>query len=275
MLLPHALWVVGDVWAELLPPTVFLDGPGQVLWRWCAAEDPAMPPDHVAAFATLDECKPMQLGDRQVVVVTASWSGGVAVIDRASRRTLFSAPLPMAHSAAILPDGSLVGAGSTGCDRLLHWRLGVPEPLASIALPHAHAAVPDPRRGLLWSGGGQQVVAYDIGLEQGHPRHVIDMPDDGVHDLVWDGAGDALICSTDEAVWRIDPDSRKVVAWDPLHRMRWVKGIAPPINGGPLCFQKGEAGAWWSDTIYALAQGPVLAMVRFPGRKLYKVRWDR
>lgn len=276
MLLPHALWVVGDERAELLPPTLFAGpSPPEPLWRWTAADDPAMPRELVDAFAVLDECKPMRLDGRPVVVVTASSGGGATVIDRATRRTVFAAPLHMAHSAALLPDGSLVGAGSTGCDRLVRWRLDAREPVASLPLPHAHAAVPDERRGLLWSGGGDRVVAYDLLLREAEPRRSLTMPGHGVHDLVWDGEEAALLCSTDEGVWRIDPDSLRVEPWPPLAGLRLVKGIAPPLGGGPLCFHKGEGGNWWSDTVYALTDGPRLLMARFPGRRLYKVRWDR
>jgi hypothetical protein len=273
MLLPRALWVVGDAFAELYPPTLFVESYGAPLWRWCAADDPAMPAHHCAAFAVLDECRPASLLGREVVVVSAS-SGGVAVIDRATGTTVFSALLHNAHSAAVLPDGTLIGAASEGGDRLVRWRLDAVEALASVPLPHAHAVVPDARRGLLWSGGARQVVAFDLALEQAEPRVVISMPDDDVHDLVWDAPQISLLCSTRTGVWSIDPDTRSVAPWTPLARVRLVKGLAPPIDGGPLCFHKGEGGTWWSETVYALGGGPCLAMVRFPGRHLYKVRWD-
>jgi hypothetical protein len=274
LILPRPVWVVGDDRAELYPTSLFRDGLQQPLWSWHAASDPSMPSLLASAFTVLDECKPVQHGERALVVVTAS-SGGVAVIDRDTRQTIFARRLFNAHSADILADGSVVAAASTGGDALVRWRMDAQEPLFQVPLPHAHAVVPDAARGLLWSGGGRQVVAFDYGLTSPEPRVVIVMPDDEVHDLCWDCHQNQLLCSTQNAVWTIDPDTRVVQPWQPLAQMRLVKGIAPPHDDGAICFHKGEGGTWSSDVLYALTPAPQLAMVRFPGRKLYKARWDR
>ena len=70
------------------------------VWSWRAADSPEIPADMHALFRTTDDCKPVDGGRR---ILISSSGGGVALVDRETRRASFFARVTNAHSIEMLP----------------------------------------------------------------------------------------------------------------------------------------------------------------------------
>lgn len=128
------------------------------VWSWKAAGQPELPARLVKNYRTTDDCKPVS-GDR--VLITAS-SNGVALVERATGKTVFWASCANAHSAEMLPGERIVVACSVQPEgnRLAVFDARVPErELYSTELYSGHGAVWDGGRKLLWALGGKELRA--------------------------------------------------------------------------------------------------------------------
>lgn len=82
-----------------------------VTWAWQVSDvAKILPPEYQKYMIPLDECKPVDGGSK--ILLTSS-GGGVLLLDRESKKSLFYAHVPMAHSADLLPDGRVAVALST------------------------------------------------------------------------------------------------------------------------------------------------------------------
>ena len=79
------------------------------VWSWRAADSPGIPADMHALFRTTDDCKPVDGGRR---ILISSSGGGVALVDRETRRASFSARVTNAHSIEMLPGERIAAAAS-------------------------------------------------------------------------------------------------------------------------------------------------------------------
>src|SRR5688500_483021 len=159
------------------------------VWSWRAADSPEIPADMHPLFRTTDDCKPVDGGRR---ILISSSGGGVALIDRETRRASFSARVTNAHSIEMLPGRRIAAAASVSTagtgNRLVIFDAATGRELASDELRSAHGAVWDDARRLLWALGGDVLRAYTVGPAGGPARlertFEIALPDEGGHDLV-------------------------------------------------------------------------------------------
>ncbi|OYW11972.1 MAG: hypothetical protein B7X34_02375, partial [Acidobacteriia bacterium 12-62-4] len=135
-----------------------------VVWRWSAAQAAELPDAYKTKFRTTDDCKAVA-GNR--ILITAS-SDGVALVDRATKRTTFYGQCANAHSAELLPGERIAVACSVrekGGNRLAIFDAKTPEKeLFSTELYSGHGVVWDEGRKTLWALSGKELRAY--GLEQ-------------------------------------------------------------------------------------------------------------
>lgn len=290
------LWLCGDTRAELIAPASYPD-PGEPLWSWDSGGAPDLPDERRGWFRAMDEVKPAALESGQAVVLVTSSTGGAAVISRADRKLLFSAPCQNAHSIELLPGGLLAVAGSVGTDELQLWRLrdgpGATEPVAAAPMLHAHSAVWDPKRDCLWASGADKVAIFQVEGSPAAPKlaeaRSIQLPERGAHDMMPDGSGRDLLLSTGRRCWKLDTSTCELAPYGPLESIPNVKAISELIERQSelmerqselidrpvVAFQKGECGNWWSENIYILFPDGRLQMRTRPGRRIYKVRWDQ
>ena len=73
------------------------------VWSWRATDSPGIPADMHALFRTTDDCKPVDGGRR---ILISSSGGGVALVERETRRASFVARVTNAHSIEMLPGGA-------------------------------------------------------------------------------------------------------------------------------------------------------------------------
>ena len=138
------------------------------VWSWRAADSPGIPADMHTLFRTTDDCKPVDGGRR---ILISSSGGGVALVDRETRRASFVARVTNAHSIEMLPGGRIAAAASVSTagtgDRIVIFDAATGKELASDALRSAHGAVWDEERRVLWALGGDVLRAYNVGPPAG------------------------------------------------------------------------------------------------------------
>lgn len=277
------LWVCGDTLVELYSGDSAATS-AQPIWSWDSRTAAGVSDDRRARLRVMDEVKPVDLAGQRCVLMTSSGAGGCALIRRSDQAVLFTAGALAAHSAELLPGGWIVVAAANPLNelQLYHVSDGHPEaPRTRTAFPSAHGAVYDSASGLLWTCGADQVVAYRLDglMHERNPAweivHEIRLPERWAHDLSADPLHGGLIVTTQHNVWRLDAGSRAIAPFEPLAGLVAVKAVSVERRTGRIAFQKGEAGRWWSDTIYLLGPGQKLGMILLPERRLYKVRWDQ
>lgn len=244
--------------------------PYDAKWSWTAADSPSIPESFRARFRSTDECKPYT-GD--FLLITSS-SGGVALIDRNTKKCLFLTRSSNAHSACLLPDNQIVVAASYGGDEMQFFDLSDKRrpAVAAQALPchGAHGALWDANRKTLWALGGDELMALrrQDGCWHIASRHPLPTP--GGHDLSPAHNGRHLFITSNSQVLLFDRDSAKFAVHPLIGGEPKVKSVDLHPDTGLTVFHQGTAGTWWSDTIRFVGG----ATIRLKDRRLYKVRWD-
>jgi hypothetical protein len=83
----------------------------KTLWSWKISEVTDLPEKYQKILRPTHECKPV---GREQVLITSS-GGGVVLVDRATKKSLFWAHSPMAHSAEMLPNDRVVAMQGSYC----------------------------------------------------------------------------------------------------------------------------------------------------------------
>jgi hypothetical protein len=244
------------------------------VWSWKAAERPELPARLVKNYRTTDDCKPVS-GDR--VLITAS-SNGVALVERATGKTVFWASCANAHSAEMLPGERIVVACSVQPEgnRLAVFDARVPErELYSTELYSGHGAVWDGGRKLLWALGGKELRAYSLAewdtrkpslrLAASYP-----LPDPDGHELHPVAGSSMLVVTTGRKVWSFDRDARTFSPHPDLGDLRNIKSVSVHPQTKQLAYTQGENPNWWTSSIRFLHPA---ATLKRDGEKIYKVRW--
>ncbi|QEF97918.1 hypothetical protein Mal15_19640 [Stieleria maiorica] len=246
------------------------------VWSWKAEDSPEIPEAGRRSFATTDECKP--IGGS--LLITSS-SGGVALIRRSDKRCQFYTEAKNAHSACLLPVDRVAVASSFGGDELLVYKLARPsgspaKPVARIPLRGAHGAIWDEELKRLWALGSDELLLLDIGDEPtsstiGVDRR-IELPTPGGHDLSQSRETSIFFVTTNEHVYRFDARDARFTPHPILADRPKVKSVSEHPQTGEVVYHQGTPENWWSDRIRFLGDRED---IQLPGRRLYKVRWDR
>lgn len=255
-----------------------IDG-GQAVetWRWEAGKAADLPVDYRATLmAHIDDCKPADDG-RQVLLTSST--GGAVLIDRASGHVLFRAKVPMAHSATLLPDGRVAVALSIEPrgDRLeLYDRSASEVPLFHLPLPSGHGAIWDAPRRRLFALSHDMIQAFVLvewASQAPSLKEVARWPLPGRrdgHDLSARPDGRYFV-TTDDGVWRFDPDSGGFQPFAPLNPQRNVKAISARPDA--IAWVQAEESWWAHGFTVAKPDGSDAVRVPVDGLHLYKVRW--
>ncbi|WP_052573131.1 DUF6528 family protein [Haloferula sp. BvORR071] len=247
------------------------EGATKKVWSWRAKDCEGLPEKLKTAFATTDDCKPIDGGTR--LLVSAS-SGGCALLEIPSGKALWWARVPNAHTIESLPGGLIAVASSTGKDgnKLLIFDSKTPEtPLAAIELPSAHGLVWDDSRKTLWAMGYEELLA--CGIEPSVPASLevkarYPLPDKDGHDLRPVPGGADLILGTDSHVWRFDRDKKEFRPDPDLGDHKLVK-CTEPVTPGRLMFIQASEKQWWTDELHFLEPESKLQL---KGEMIYKAR---
>lgn len=244
----------------------------KILWEWIAGEADDLSPEMKKHMVPTDDCKPVDNGKK--ILVTSS-GGGVVLIDRQTKKSLFWARVPMAHSAELLPGGRVVVALSThGAGNSLEiYDIKKPDVmLFRDSLYSGHGVVWIASRERLYALGYNELREYSlVNWDSDSPGLQLvrqwQTPDNGGHDLTIVSASELLLTTTN-SVWRFDLKTGQFSPFEMIEDNKDIKSVNLNPRTRELIYTKAEI-SWWTHNIYCLNPDKVLSI---PGIDLYKVR---
>lgn len=243
------------------------------IWTWKAEGSLDLPKKMYNKFLTTDECKSLDQGKR--ILVTSS-SGGVALIEQATGRSLFYASVPNAHSAELIPKDLIAVAASfsSAGNRILLYNIKKSDLIVfSDSLYGAHGVQWDKKRKILWAIGTHELRSYSL-LEGDTPGleliKSMPLPDDDGHDLVFLDSKDVLCLTTGNNVWLYDIEENKFSEHPLIGGQSKVKSVSYNRLNKQTAYMKATDENWWGFYIRYAGSNKV---VHLPGEKIYKARW--
>ena len=246
------------------------------VWSWKATDNDGLPEHLRDKFRTTDECKPVEDG-RKILIVSSG--GGIALVERSTKKALFYAFIGNAHSAEILPNNRVVVAGSRHAQGncLAVFDLNQSEKiLYSEALDSGHGVVWDEPRRLLWALGYDQLKALRLkDWETAQPKlETVDtypLPDKSGHDLRPVPQTEDLVVTTGRNVFLFDRKQKTFRPHPDLGGKIDIKNVTIHPRTGQIAYVQADGPNWWADGVRMLKP---TGEIRLPGERLYKARWS-
>ncbi len=244
----------------------------KVNWEWNVGDASDLSAEMKKVMVPTDDCKPVDNGKK--ILITSS-GGGVVLIERKTKKCLFWAKVPMAHSAEYLPGGRIAVALSTheAGNSLEIYDVKKPNVvLFRDSLYSGHGVVWIPETKHLYALGFNVLREYSLlnWDTEGPGLQLIrkwKTPDNGGHDLTIVSPSELLLTTT-KSVWRFDIKNEKFIPFEMLKDASNIKSVNLDPKTGGLVYTKAEI-SWWTHHIYCLNPEKVLTI---PGINLYKVR---
>ncbi len=243
-----------------------------IIWRWKVSDATDLPEVYQKYMVPTDECKPV---DRARKILITSSGGGVVLVDRRTKKCLFYAHVPMAHSAELLPGGKVVVALSTDPDgnSLEVFDLkNSDKVIFKDSLYSGHGVVWMPVPESLFALGYNELREYSLKnwnseKPELHLKRKWVLPDNGGHDLS-SVSDNGLILTTANGVWVFNLREEQFYPFELLNQTKNVKSVNFNESTGELVYTKGEI-SWWTHNIYCLNPDKILII---PAINLYKAR---
>ncbi len=243
-----------------------------ILWRWDASETNDLPETFQEYMQSTDDCKPVD--DNKKILISSS-SGGVVLVDRETKQTLFYTHALNAHSAEWLPNNRIVVALSTASGGNSIELYDVDKPgtvLFKDSLYSGHGVVWIPGKGRLYAMGYNELREYSLENWNTknpslHLENSWELPDPGGHDLI-SVSESRLLISSHVGVWQFDIPKEKFSPFGPLESVQNVKSVNYDEITQRLIYTKGEI-SWWTHHIYCKNPDKIIAV---PDMHVYKVR---
>lgn len=243
-----------------------------ITWTWKVGDAMDLPEEYRKIMVPLDECKPVK-GGRQLLITSSG--GGVALLDVASKKVLFYAQSPMAHSAEMLPGGKVAVALSThtmGNSIELYDSRKSAQRLFRDSLYSGHGVIWNEKLQRLFALGFSELRSYRLAdWNSSKPLLVLEkswkLPDEGGHDL---SAVDdnTMVVSTHHNVFNFDIKKQQFTVFEPLAGKHDIKSANYNKVSQRLVYTQAEQ-SWWTFNIYSVNPGQI---IHIPDIKLYKVR---
>ena len=243
------------------------------VWSWNIDEPiEGLPAEYAEYLNPLDECK---LVDNNRKLLLTSSSSAVVLIDLKTKKNLFYARVPMAHSADLLPNDRVAVALSTHKkgNSLEIYDIAQPEKvLWRDSLYSGHGAVWHAERESLYALGYDVLREYKLkDWQSATPSLELvaswSIPVKSGHDLMKVDA-DRMLVSGHEGVYWFDVNSGEYTPFEPLHSTENVKSVNYNAKNGRLVYTKAEE-SWWTHHIYL--ENPT-KVITIDDMNIYKVR---
>lgn len=266
--------VCGDTSIKIVDVTASSDGAPAVTWEWDIKDAIGqLPEDFQQRNRSIDDCKPVDGGSK--ILLTSS-SSSTILLDIESRKCLFYARTPMAHSAELLPGDRIIVANSThreGNDLSLYDIANSDVRIWRDTLYSGHGAVWNKKYKSLFALGYSELRRYTLqDWDTEKPSLKLEdtwtLPGIGGHELSPFGK-DNLIVSVHEGVFTFDIKTGTFSPFKPLEGVENVKSVNCDPSSGRLVYTKAET-SWWTDHVYF--ENPSLTLNFDPEYKMYKVR---
>lgn len=273
--LSHELLACGDNKVLIIDKSKSNSSDVEVIWHWENTDvSDQLPEAYQKYLQTMDECK--FVDNHQKLLLTAS-SGGVVLIDRKTKRCLFYAYAPMAHSADFLPGNRIAVALSTHPkgNSIEIYDINQPEKvLFKDSLYSGHGSVWMEKRNRYYALGYDELREYALtDWKTNFPKLTLmrswKIPREGGHDLSRISDNELLV--TDHyGVSLFSIEKETFSPFSPLDTVPNVKSVNYNSVTGELIYTKAEE-SWWTHNIYLSNPDKVISI---PGMRLYKVRSD-
>ena len=264
--------------AIMLDPAKDWKDPSAVVWKWDPSAANGMNAKYAGWFGNISDCKPVLGGTHALV---AASFGGVALVRLSDSKVEFFANAEgNVHSAALLPDGNVVVASSTGNYLTLFDNSqntpGVPCTKGKrYFLDFSHGVVWDSARNVLWALARNELAEYEYNFDKSNPelvkRNSYPLPPECLigHDLYPVAGSDHLLFVTGhDGVAVFDAVSR---TFQKVSDIRDVKSVSLSAAGGAIIFLVPEE-QWWSQSV--VFGGKAMKKVgTLPNARIYKARF--
>lgn len=268
----HEIILAGDDRVIIIDYEHSTESNKKITWQLKTSEIIGLPDSVQRYFKTIDDAKSVDADKR--LLISAS-SGGVVLVDRETKKCLFYAHAPMAHSVESLPNDRIAIALSTakeGNSVRIYDVHQSNDMLFSDSLYSGHGVSWNDSRKRLYALGYDRLRAYSLrNWSSDKPSLTLEkeweLPEIGGHDLFAPSSNNLLL-STSKGVWKFNLDTEKFEAFEPLAREENVKSIYVDEKTGQLIYTKGEI-SWWTHQIHF--QNPEKT-IQVPEINLYKIR---
>ena len=245
----------------------------KVVWSWQASEAASQLPEIYQRYLiSMDECKPVDGGKN---ILATSSSGAVVLIERTTKKCLFYAHVPNAHSADALPGGRIAVALSTnpkGNSLEIYDRNRPEQVLWKDSLYSGHGAVWNDKRQRLYTLGYNDLREYSpVNWNTPSPELRLEktwtIPGRSGHDLS-PISDDELLISEHSGVHLFDIPRETFTPFESLKNADNVKSVNYIKSSRELVYTRAEE-SWWTFNIYL--ENPDKT-IHIPDIKMYKVR---
>ncbi|RRN77455.1 hypothetical protein EIM50_19535 [Pseudoxanthomonas sp. SGD-10] len=224
-------------------------------------------------MGTLDECKPVDNNTK--LLLTSSNSGGILLLDIATKTPLFYAGGQNAHSADLLPNNKIVAALSTGeaGNKVVVHDINRPDEIIfQDNLLGGHGIVWIPERNRVYALGSREIIEYSLvnwasTTPQLKRERSWNVPGNSGHDLSRVNKDKLLI--TSNYTYALDLNEGTFTTFSALQNITNVKSVNYFENTGWLVYTRGENGEYWSNNVHM--KNPAKT-VTIPGYRIYKAR---
>ena len=243
-----------------------------IVWSWKITDATDLPDIYQKYMGTFDDCKPVD-GNKKLLITSSA--GGVVLLDRPTKRCLFYAHVPNAHSAAYLPDDRIAVALSTNAEgnRIELYNVNKPEvAIYKDSLYSAHGVLWIPDINRMFALGYDELRAYSLkNWDTEFPELQLEkswtLPGRSGHDLI-SVSYNRLILTTVDGVWNFDIQKETFSPFSPLESVSNVKSVNYDESTKRLVYTRGEI-SWWTHHIYCENPDMILTI---PDINIYKVR---
>lgn len=269
----HELLICGDNKVWIIDKEKSEGENVEVIWKWENTDvKDQIPEEYQKHLRTMDECK---FVDKNTKLLLTASSGGVVLIDRATKECLFYAYAPMAHSADLLPGNKIAVALSTNPkgNSIEIYDISQPEVvLFKDSLYSGHGSVWMDKRKRYYALGFDQLREYSLmDWTSSSPKLKLErtwtIPGRGGHDLM-PISNNELLVSEHHGVSLFNIDTEKFEPFAPLDTAKNIKSVNYNKATGELIYTKAEI-SWWTHNIYLKNPDKVITI---PEIDLYKVR---
>ena len=270
---PHELIACGDDKVLIIDEQASNGSDVKIVWSWQASDAASQIPEiYQSRLISMDDCKPVDNGKN--ILVTSS-SGSVVLIERATKKCLFYALVPNAHSADVLPDGRIAVALSehpNGNCIEIYDRKQSEKVLYRDSLYSGHGAVWNARRQRLYTLGFDELREYSlVNWKTSSPSLKLErkwtIPGSSGHDLS-PVSDDELLVSEHYGVHSFNILNETFTPFEPLKTAENIKSVYYNRKSGKLVYTQAEE-SWWTFNIYLRNPDKT---IHIPSVKLYKVR---
>jgi len=271
---PCELLVCGDDKILIIDEQASNGSDVNVVWSWQSSDaTPQLPEAYQKYLATMDECKPVDGG---MNILATSSSGAVILIERATKKCLFYANVPNAHSADALPDERIAVALSTnprGNSIEIYDRNQPEKVLFKDSLYSGHGVVWNAKRQRMYTLGYDDLREYSlVNWNTSSPSLKLEkkwkIPGRSGHELS-SVSDDELLISEHYGVHSFNIYSETFSPFEPLKTAADIKSVNYIRESQKLVYTQAEE-SWWTFNIYLKNPDKT---INIPNIKMYKVRF--